>query len=125
MMVKDALSDAETEGGTGTRALKTLRLLRLAKLLRIARLKKLLEKYEDAFDANQYMGLIVTLFVILFASHMLACGWYIVGTSEQLAEEVRLKTIRNARIKLVGESKSCMVYKLRIGQHFARLGQQP
>ena len=44
------------------RAFKTLRLLRLAKLLRVARIKKMLEKYEDQFDANQYLGLLFTLF---------------------------------------------------------------
>ena len=66
------------------RAFKTLRLLRLAKLLRLTRIKKILEKYEDQFDANQYLGLIFTLFIILFMAHMMACFWYLIGTGEQI-----------------------------------------
>lgn len=66
------------------RAFKTLRLLRLAKLLRITRIKKMLEKYEDQFDANQYLGLAFTLFSIVFMAHMMACFWYMIGKGEQI-----------------------------------------
>eukprot|EP01043_Picozoa_sp_COSAG02_P053531 COSAG02_NODE_5923_length_3939_cov_1.522135_4_plen_473_part_01 len=75
--------DADTSS-TNFRAFKTLRLLRLAKLLRVARVKKILEKYEDQFDANQYLGLVATLFSIVFMAHMMACFWYMVGSGEQI-----------------------------------------
>jgi hypothetical protein len=71
-LIVDGIRGGDGESSSYTRALKILRLLRLAKLLRIARLKKLLEKYEDAFDASQYMGLMLTLFIILFMAHIMA-----------------------------------------------------
>ena len=71
-LIVDGIRGGDGESSSYTRALKILRLLRLAKLLRIARLKKLLEKYEDAFDASQYMGLLLTLFIILFMAHIMA-----------------------------------------------------
>ena len=88
-----------TSGGSSgaTRIFKVLRLLRLAKLLRIARLKKLLTKYEDLFDANQYLGLMFTIFVILFAAHLMACSWYAIGLGETigLGGEIIYGWVRN------------------------------
>lgn len=55
----------------------------MTKLLRIARLKKLLDKYEDLFDLNQYLGMVATLFVICSAAHYMACAWYVVGLGEE------------------------------------------
>ena len=75
--------DADTSN-SNFRAFKTLRLLRLAKLLRITRIKKILEKYEDSFDANQYLGLLFTVATIVFMAHMMACFWYMVGKGEQI-----------------------------------------
>eukprot|EP01052_Picozoa_sp_SAG31_P015667 SAG31_NODE_1013_length_10376_cov_9.342220_6_plen_224_part_00 len=69
-----------TKGGEGLKALKTVRLLRLFKLLRLARIKRILHKYQDVFDIQAYLGLIITFFSILFAAHMMACFWYFVGT---------------------------------------------
>ena len=83
VFVELANPDADTSK-SNFRAFKTLRLLRLAKLLRITRVKKILEKYEDSFDANQYLGLLFTLFTIIFMAHMMACFWYMVGKGEQI-----------------------------------------
>ena len=44
-------------------------------------------RYEDVFDASQYMGLMVTLFVILFASHLMACSWYLIGIGESVGSD--------------------------------------
>ena len=78
----DGIAPADGGGGA-TKLFKILRLMRLAKLLRLARLKRILEKYEDAFDANQYLGLFFTLCIIIFMAHLLACTWYMVGLGEQ------------------------------------------
>ena len=83
-LVIDALSGKEAAGRSDVKALKILRLMRLAKLLRIARLKKLLDKYEDVFDANMYLGMFATLFAIAFAAHLMACAWYVVGLGEEV-----------------------------------------
>ena len=84
-LIGQAIEGSDGGGGSGaTRIFKTLRLLRLAKLLRIARLKKLLTKYEDLFDANQYMGLALTLFVICFSAHLMACAWYSIGKGQTI-----------------------------------------
>ena len=84
-LIGQIVSGESDEGNSGaTRIFKALRLLRLAKLLRIARLKKLLKKYEDMFDANQYMGLLLTLFIIVFLAHLMACSWYSIGKGQSV-----------------------------------------
>ena len=65
---------------------KSFRLLRLFKLLRLARLKRLLQKYQDTFDLQPYIGLIMTFGTIVFAAHMMACFWYLVGSSQGSAQ---------------------------------------
>lgn len=42
----------------------------------------MLKKYEDQFDANQYLGMIFTLIVIVFMGHILGCFFFLVGTGE-------------------------------------------
>ena len=68
-------------GAGDLKAFKSFRLLRLFKLLRLARIKRILHKYQDTLDIQAYLGLIITMFMILFAAHMMACFWYLVGTS--------------------------------------------
>eukprot|EP01052_Picozoa_sp_SAG31_P001810 SAG31_NODE_61_length_29286_cov_444.645973_3_plen_875_part_00 len=64
-------------------ALKVFRLLKLSKMLRLARLKKLMLKYEQSFTFNQYLGLMVISFSILFLSHLLSCFWHMVGMTQE------------------------------------------
>ena len=64
-------------------ALKVFRLMKLSKMLRLARLKKLMLKYEQSFTFNQYLGLMVISFSILFLSHLLSCFWHMVGMMEE------------------------------------------
>ena len=64
---------------SSARGPKTIRLLRLGKLLRLARLKRMFQKYQDTFDFAPYLRLVLTVFVILFASHLMSCIWYMIG----------------------------------------------
>jgi hypothetical protein len=89
--VKDCGMEAATEdeAATGTpceeaattnnRIFKVLRFMKLSKMLRLARLKKLMMKYEQSFTFNQYLGVMLINFSILFLSHLLACFWQMVG----------------------------------------------
>ena len=61
------------------KAFKSIRLLRLFKLLRLARIKRIIQRHGDG-SLQAYVGLGMTLFGILFAAHMLACFWFLVGT---------------------------------------------
>jgi CRP-like cAMP-binding protein len=68
-------------GASNLSAFKSIRLLRLFKLLRLARINRLLQQYQDVFDITAYLGLIMTMFGIFFAMHMMSCFWYLVGTA--------------------------------------------
>ena len=81
----DVPTDGAAEAGqdaTGSfKAAKILRLLRLAKMLRMFRLARMLERYEDSdfhdvLMAYKMLGMGV---LILYISHIFACGWYFVG----------------------------------------------
>ena len=65
-------STATAGSGSSFRAGKSLRLLRIAKLLRLARIKKILQHYEDAQALQPMIGVLTSLFSVLFAAHILA-----------------------------------------------------
>ena len=60
---------------------RSLRMVRLLRLLRLARLKRIVGKYQDSFDLAPVMSLVFTLFSILFAAHLMACVWWMIGTT--------------------------------------------
>ena len=76
-------SSADTERGKNLNIVKTLRLVRLSKMLRLTRIKRILAKYENLMLVQQYQGVAALAFAILFASHFLACFWYLIGTHSQ------------------------------------------
>ena len=76
------VGEGTTDNDFNFKTFKTLRLFRLGKLLRIARIKRMLKKYEDQFDANQYLGMLFTLLIIFFMGHILGCFFFLVGTGE-------------------------------------------
>eukprot|EP01047_Picozoa_sp_COSAG01_P054852 COSAG01_NODE_6043_length_3882_cov_3.851042_6_plen_75_part_00 len=61
--------------------IKALRLLRLTKMLRLARIMRILEKHDGAKFApsSSVMGLVAAT---VFLAHLLACFWYLIGTSD-------------------------------------------
>eukprot|EP01051_Picozoa_sp_SAG22_P010047 SAG22_NODE_879_length_6707_cov_14.725787_5_plen_208_part_00 len=70
---------------SGLGAVKGLRLLKLFKLLRLTRLKRLISRHTggdnpNSMDLSPYLGLLITLFSIVFAAHVMACGWYFIGS---------------------------------------------
>ena len=76
-------SDSGGGGGDSFKAAKALRLFRLSKMLRLARVIRILRKYEETINLAPALGVIFTLACILFAAHLLACFYYLVGTGEQ------------------------------------------
>eukprot|EP01043_Picozoa_sp_COSAG02_P061527 COSAG02_NODE_8290_length_2631_cov_1.917457_2_plen_317_part_00 len=76
-------SSAKTESGSNLSIVKAIRLVRLSKMLRLTRIKRILAKYEDLMFVQQYQGVAVLAFAIFFASHFLACFWYLIGTHGQ------------------------------------------
>ena len=76
-----ANGDPSGAKGINLKPIKTLRLFRLGKMLRLAKIKRMLEKYEDQFDAAPFLGMVFTVFTILFAAHLLACFWFLAGTT--------------------------------------------
>ena len=78
-----AIENQDTDKGSNLNIVKAIRLIRLSKMLRLTRIKRILAKYEDLMLVQQYQGVAVLAFAILFASHFLACFWYLIGTSKQ------------------------------------------
>ena len=76
-----ANSDNQDDNGGNLRVIKTLRLMRLSKMLRLARIKRILAKYENLEFVQQYSGMLVLVFIIAFAGHLLACFWYMIGVT--------------------------------------------
>jgi Ca2+-binding EF-hand superfamily protein len=77
-------TDSDQQGAQKVKALKIIRLLRLAKMLRLARLKRLIKRIDEEFPGlwtvSQLFSLVV---IIMYVSHLFACGWYMVGLDKQ------------------------------------------
>ncbi len=76
-------NSTQADSGNNLSIIKALRLVRLSKMLRLTRIKRILAKYEDLMFVQQYQGVAVLAFAIIFASHFLACFWYLIGTNGQ------------------------------------------
>ena len=79
----DGSFGGERTSSGNTRALKALRLVRLSKMLRLARIKKILHKYSDNVHLQTYISIGFTVFLIFFLVHILACFFYLIGTSDE------------------------------------------
>eukprot|EP01043_Picozoa_sp_COSAG02_P063986 COSAG02_NODE_9222_length_2285_cov_1.546661_2_plen_281_part_01 len=63
--------------------LKVLRMVRLAKLLRLAKLQRLVKKYsEEIRGLAASAKLSGTLGTALLLAHMITCGWYLLGDTQ-------------------------------------------
>ena len=86
----DGADDAGGGGGGGggkddssvTRVVKALRLLRIGRMLRVTKIKRMLEKYSDSLEFQPILQLVMTIFSILLAAHMLACSFYYIGAQQ-------------------------------------------
>eukprot|EP01051_Picozoa_sp_SAG22_P011657 SAG22_NODE_1141_length_5388_cov_2.279259_3_plen_221_part_00 len=86
--------DVETTGGEavgrsqpgqGTKGLKAIRLLRLGKMLRLRRLRNVMKTLDSVYPGLWTSSkLLVIILVIMFLSHIVACGWYQIGHLDQL-----------------------------------------
>eukprot|EP00854_Cymbomonas_tetramitiformis_P008696 gene8696-10318_t len=94
----DVLVEITVGGGDNLASLRLVRILRLARLLKLARLSKLskiMHSVEEALDLNQSaFKLVRLLFDLLFAAHLLACGWWYVGRNSQNSGENWIETFR-------------------------------
>jgi hypothetical protein len=79
-----AIQDEEVTQDKGSRILKATRIIRLAKMLRVARLKRIVGRHASLVEFTAYVNSLFTFIAILYIAHLVACGWYLVGT---LSEE--------------------------------------
>jgi hypothetical protein len=71
------VDDAGTDGNF--KAVKAFRLMKMSKMLRLARIKRILAKYGSDVNFQQYFNVGITLFGIVFLTHLLACFYYLIG----------------------------------------------
>eukprot|EP01048_Picozoa_sp_COSAG05_P011647 COSAG05_NODE_1112_length_5856_cov_11.397082_2_plen_976_part_00 len=69
-----------SESGGNFKAVKAFRLMKMSKMLRLARIKRILSKYGSDVNFQQYFNIGITVFGIVFLTHLLACFFYLVGT---------------------------------------------
>ena len=78
-------TDSDQQGAQKVKALKIVRLLRLAKMLRLARLKRLIKRVDEEFPGIWTVSQLTSLvLIIMYVSHLFACGWYMVGLDKQI-----------------------------------------
>ena len=85
-------TDTMAGGGLDPGVLKSLRLLRLGKMMRLAKLYRTLKKYEDFQFLKPFIGLATLLGIVVLAAHMLACFWFLIGSSDQRSTELDPET---------------------------------
>lgn len=78
-------SGGNSAKGKEVRLFKMLRMLRLAKLLRVARIARLLQRYQEHLRPlmDTFGGFLLCIVIALF-SHIVACMWYMIGSSDQI-----------------------------------------
>ena len=75
------------DGGMGQsqmRMFKTVRMLRLLKMLRVTRIMKLLDRHAKYTDWTVAMSSFLTACTIMYSLHLLACLWYLFGSTNEL-----------------------------------------
>ena len=77
------MDDTGDGDSSNFRAIKAFRLIRLSKMLRLARIKRILTKYGNNVNLQSYINIGFTMFIIIFLAHMLACFYYMIGTSDE------------------------------------------
>ncbi len=78
--VSAALSDDDAMPEEGSRLVRSTRVIRLSKLLRVARLKRIIGRHGSMVEFTAYVNSLFTFLGILYAAHLVACGWYFVST---------------------------------------------
>jgi hypothetical protein len=78
--VQTALSDEEAMTEEGSRLVRSTRIIRLSKLLRVARLKRIIGRHGSMVEFTAYVNSAFTFLGILYAAHLVACGWFFVST---------------------------------------------
>ena len=81
-------SDTMAGNGLDPGLLKSLRLLRLGKMMRLAKLYRTLKKYERFQMLKPFVGLATLLGIVVLAAHLLACFWFLIGSSDQRTTEL-------------------------------------
>eukprot|EP01043_Picozoa_sp_COSAG02_P083297 COSAG02_NODE_21344_length_792_cov_1.113997_1_plen_173_part_10 len=78
--VTTALSGEDDMSEGGSRLVRSTRVIRLSKLLRMARLKRIIGRHGSMVEFTAYVNSLFTFLGILYAAHLVACGWYFVST---------------------------------------------
>jgi CRP-like cAMP-binding protein len=82
----------DASAGSGAKAAKALRLVRLTKMLRLSKVKEIIARQMGAQYGlvSEASGFLFVFMLILYAGHLLACCWYIIGTSNELMPTISL-----------------------------------
>ena len=84
-----ALSDKSAMENQGSKIIRSTRVIRLTKLLRMARLQRLVGRHGSMVEFTAYVNSLFTFIAILYAAHLVACGWYFVGTVDEQSWIIR------------------------------------
>eukprot|EP01043_Picozoa_sp_COSAG02_P020973 COSAG02_NODE_1052_length_14953_cov_6.064023_2_plen_907_part_00 len=74
------------EGSASFRAVKSLRLLRMGKMMRLAKVYKMVQKYDSIAELKPLIAIFGLIFLVMLASHLLACFWFLIGVEDQIME---------------------------------------
>ena len=66
------------------KGIKAVRLLKISKLIRLTRLKRILMRRGSDMNLQQWMPATFTLIAIVFLCHLLTCGFFAVGTTDEV-----------------------------------------
>jgi len=76
--------DNSNDNGRGfVRLLRVARIARIIRLMRLLKLRRLVQVVEDLIDTESlaiHLNVVMPIVCLLFANHVLGCGWYGVGT---------------------------------------------
>jgi len=66
--------------GNSVRSLRLFRFLRLIRVLKVKQFVQALEERVNSDVAHIFVHVVKLVFLVLLANHLIACGWYVVGS---------------------------------------------
>ena len=85
-MTEEVAASAAGQGDpyNNYKGIKAVRLLKISKLIRLTRLKRILMRRGSDMNLQQWMPATFTLIAIVFLCHLLTCGFFAVGTTDEV-----------------------------------------
>ena len=73
-----------SSSSTSLAGLKWLRMTRLFKMMTVTRIMKVLDRHAGFAEFTVHMSSMLTFITIAYGAHLLACGWYLLGSTNPL-----------------------------------------